>query len=241
MTKMGRGRLLILLTLALLGLSGGVRAWVSAFVPPQTMAIHGRVSFSGEDSDRRIRMNADPVCVSAHQDPVFTQQIVAREGGLANVFVWIKQAAPKPGGVISDPGVLHQEGCIFRPHVLGVQVGQPLLIRNEDPTGHNIHALAQANKEFNMGQPFQGLETMQVFKKSEVMVRIKCDIHPWMSAYIGVLDHPFFAVTGETGAFSIEGLAAGTYQLEAWHELLGRRTIGVDVASGSAPVEIRFD
>ena len=185
-------------------------------------------------------MNADPVCASSHTDPVFTQQIVGQDGGLGNVFVWIRQGAPKVSRALPDPIVLQQEGCIFRPHVLGVEVGRTLLIRNDDPTGHNIHALARVNKEFNMGQPFQGLETTRVFKKPEVMVRVKCDIHPWMSAYIGVLDHSFFAVSDERGAFTIEGLPAGTYQLEAWHELLGQRTIDIELTAETAPVEIQF-
>ncbi len=120
-------------------------------------------------------------------------------------------------------------------------VGQKLVIRNSDPTLHNVHALPSKNEEFNQGQPFQGMELEKTFDQPEVMVRFKCDVHPWMSSYMGVLNHPFFAVSGADGSFSIDGLPAGDYEVEAWHEELGAKTMSVSVAAdGTAAANFDF-
>ena len=113
-----------------------------------------------------------------------------------------------------------------------MMVGQKLLIRNSDPTLHNVHAMPAANAEFNSGQPFQGMELEHTFDKVEVMVPFKCDVHPWMSSYMAVLDHPFFGVSGEDGSFSIDNLPAGDYVLEAWHEQDGDRVAHRCVSPG---------
>jgi hypothetical protein len=102
-----------------------------------------------------------------------------------------------------------------------MRVGQPLEITNSDPTLHNIHATPKINTEFNTGQPIEGMKTTHTFDRPEVMVPFKCDVHGWMNAYVGVLEHPYFAVTGTDGKFSLETLPAGTYTIEAWHERLG--------------------
>jgi hypothetical protein len=115
--------------------------------------------------------------------------------------------------------------------VMGLMVGQPLQILNSDPTLHNIHAVPTSNQEFNTGQPIQGMKTDHMFTAKEIMVPFKCDVHGWMNAYAGVLDHPFFAVTGEDGTFSIKGLPPGTYTIEAWQEKLGAQTQSVTVAA----------
>ena len=114
-------------------------------------------------------------------------------------------------------------GCRYIPHVLGIQVGQTLNIVNSDPTLHNIHAIPEVNQEFNMGQPIQGMQFERTFDNVEVMVPMRCDVHGWMNSYIGVLDHPYFAVTAEDGMFDISALPPGDYVLEAWHEALGTR------------------
>ena len=119
-------------------------------------------------------------------------------------------------------------------------VGQKIVIRNSDPTLHNVHAVPTINAEFNQGQPFQDMELEKSFDKPEVMVRFKCDVHPWMTSYMGVLDHPYFAVSGTDGAFSIEGLAPGTYVLAAWHETLGEQTQSVTIGPNET-VEASFD
>ena len=125
--------------------------------------------------------------------------------------------------------------------MFGIQVGQPLEIINSDPTLHNIHATGKANAEFNNGQPIQGMKMSHTFTAKEVVVPFKCDVHGWMNAYVGVLDHPFYAVTSADGSFSLKGLPPGTYTIEAWHEKLGAQTQSVTVAAkDSASIAFTF-
>ena len=112
-----------------------------------------------------------------------------------------------------------------------MRVNQPLQIINSDPTLHNIHALPKANKEFNNGQPIQGMKMTHTWETKEVMVPFKCDVHGWMNAYVGVLDHPYFAVTGKDGKFDLKTVPPGTYTIEAWHEKLGAMTQSVTVGA----------
>ena len=162
-----------------------------------------------------------------------TETVVAgANGALQNVFVYVKDglgnlAFPVP----TTPVVLDQKGCQYRPHVFGVQVGQPVEILNSDATLHNIHALPMTNQEFNVGQPLQGLRTPTSSARKEVMVPFKCDVHKWMNAFVGVLDHPFYAVTGATARSRLKGLPPGTYTVEAWHETLGTKTQSVTVGA----------
>jgi hypothetical protein len=136
---------------------------------------------------------------------------------------------------------LDQQGCRYSPHVFGIQTGQTLEILNSDPTLHNIHAMPANNREFNTGQPIQGMKTEQSFENVEVMVPFKCDVHGWMNAYAGVLDHPYFAVTTADGGFELSNVPPGTYTVEAWHETLGTQTQSVTVdASGTAEVSFTF-
>jgi plastocyanin len=203
-------------------------------------AVSGVVNYSNGDPDTRIKMDADPVCSGLHSEPVETESVLADAGKLANVFVYVKEGVTGSYSAPSEAQVLNQEGCKYIPHVSGVMTGQKLVIRNSDPTLHNVHALPEKNEEFNQGQPFQGMELEKEFTTAEVMVRFKCDVHPWMGAYMAVLDHPFFAVSGADGSFEIDGLPAGDYVVEAWHETLGTRTQPVSVAADGA-VGVTFD
>jgi hypothetical protein len=132
------------------------------------------------------------------------------------------------------PAVLDQKGCFYTPRVLGVRVGQPIALSNSDPTFHNVHALPRTNREFNTGLSPGIAPTRRTFTAPEVMVRFKCDVHGWMAAHVGVLPHPFFAVTGADGAFALQGLPPGTYTIEAWHERFGAKTDQVAVADRQA-------
>src|SRR5215467_12150010 len=179
-----------------------------------------------------IKMNADPVCVKENTTPQFqeTYEVGSDGKSLANVFVYVKDGL---GNYVYDtpttPATIDQKSCRYHPHVFGIRVGQPLEILNSDPTLHNIHALPKGNAEFNNGQPIQGMKMSHTFDKPEVMVPFKCDVHGWMNAYVGVLDHPYFAVTKDDGKFELANLPPGTYTIEAWHEKLGPQTQSVTV------------
>jgi hypothetical protein len=187
--------------------------------------VKGTVTIDGAvPKDAAIKMNADPKCVAANKEPQFQETYVVGSDGksLANVFVYVKDGL---GNYVFDTPTeaitITQQACRYHPHVFGIRVGQPLEIINNDDTLHNIHAMPKDNAEFNTGQPIQGMKTMHVFDKAEVMVPFKCDVHGWMNAYIGVLNHPYFAVTDKDGKFDLKTLPPGTYTIEAWHEKLG--------------------
>ena len=181
-----------------------------------------------------IKMNADPVCVKANSTPQFQETYAVGSDGksLANAFVYVKDGL---GNYVFDPpaetATIDQKNCRYHPHVFGVRVGQKVTILNSDPTLHNIHALPKGNQEFNTGQPIQGMKMDRVFTVKEIMVPFKCDVHGWMNAYVGVLDHPYFAVTDQDGKFELKGLPPGTYTIEAWHEKLGITTQSVTLGA----------
>lgn len=205
--------------------------------------IAGRVLLAGAPpAAAMINMGADPYCTAQHAAaPANESLVVNADGSLRNVFVYVKAGLP-PGvryAAPSEPVRLDQVGCQYRPHVFGILVGQPLTIRNSDGTLHNVHSLARNTKAFNIGMPDQGLEVTRTFDAEEIMVRIKCDVHPWMESWAGVLPHPFFAVSGDGGSFAIRDVPPGTYTIEAWHERLGPQTQNVTVELGT-PVTLDF-
>lgn len=205
-------------------------------------AVEGVISYAGSDPDSKIDLSADPTCQELHDSPVETQTVVGDgEGHLGNVFVYVKQGLEGESfPVPKEPNVLEQKGCMYVPHVSGMMVGQELLVRNDDPTLHNVHAHPDTNREFNQGQPFQGMEMTRTFDRPELMMPFKCDVHPWMRAYVNVVDNPEFAVSAADGRFSIDKLPPGDYVLEAVHESLGRRTAKVSVQPHQT-VRVDFD
>jgi len=197
--------------------------------------VSGSIAFSGTaPANAEINMAADPSCAAMHSEPVYTEDVVVNANStLKNVFVYVKSGLE--GQTFTAPATvatLDQNGCHYTPHVTGVMVGQQLEIINSDATLHNVHSMSKESKEFNLGMPIKGMKIKKKFDKPEIMVKMKCDVHPWMSAYIGVLDHPFFSVSGDDGSFAIKDLPAGTYTLEAWHETYGVQTAEVTVAEG---------
>jgi len=200
--------------------------------PAIAATVTGKVKFEGTaPAPQPIKLSSDPYCQKANPGLTTETEIVGKDGSVENVFVYVKDGLgnrtfPTP----SQPVVLDQKGCHYTPHVFGIQVGQPLQIVNSDDTLHNIHGLPKANKEFNQGQPIQGMKMTHTFSTKEVMVPFKCDVHGWMNAWVGVLDHPYYAVTSADGSFSLRGLPPGTYTIEAWHEKLGTQTQTVTVA-----------
>lgn len=208
----------------------------SGGVDPATAAeVKGVVSVDGTlPANEQIKMNADPICMRQANGPQSMETYILGADGktLGNVFVYVKDGL---GNYVFDvpkeTAKIDQKECRYHPHVFGIRVGQPLEITNSDPTLHNIHAMAKSNREFNNGQPIQGMKTTHTFTAKEVMVPFKCDVHGWMNAYVGVLDHPFFAVTDASGTFSLKSLPPGTYTVEAWHEKLG--TVSQSVTVGA--------
>jgi hypothetical protein len=199
-------------------------------VDPATAGdVKGTVTLEGTaPKNEAIKMNADPVCLKEARGDQFQETYMVKDGKLENVFVYVKDGL---GNYMYDPPTgsprIDQKQCRYHPHVFGMRVGQSLEILNSDPTLHNIHATPKGNSEFNTGQPIQGMKTQHTFTKQEVMVPFKCDVHGWMNAYVGVLDHPYFSTTDASGAFELKGLPPGTYTIEAWHERLGTTTQSV--------------
>jgi len=211
---------------------------VAAFVPVKGASISGKVTIKGDVKKRKkIKMDADPKCAALHADaPLMDDIVVDANGGVQWAFVYVKKGAEgkKPSDP-QPPAVINQVGCRYEPHVLGIVVGQELSIKNSDDLLHNIHALPFTNKEFNFGQPSKGLEEKKQFTAAEVMVKVKCDVHPWMSAWVGVLEHGFFAVSGADGTYAIPGgLPDGAYTVEVWHEGFKSVMQDVTVKGGTA-------
>ncbi len=217
-------------------------------------SVNGTVAYNGTPPPaKRIDTSADPVCGQRNPN-LMTEDTVVNDGKLANVFVYVKDGQLADGKKITDftfatpsePVVLDQEGCHYKPHVLGAQTNQMLRVTNSDPTQHNVHPTPKNNPEWNQTQASGAPPIERSFARAEVLIPIKCNQHPWMRAYLGVLRHPFHAVTGEDGTFEIKGLPAGTYTVAAWHERGGpsgtEKTMQVTVpASGSATADFSFN
>jgi hypothetical protein len=202
--------------------------------PATTGTIHGVVTLAGA-APARERLALVAECAARHDGAVYSDAVLAEGGKLQNAFVWIRAGherwAPPPPP--ADPVVIDQQGCLYTPRVVGARVDQPVAVLNSDPLLHNVHAVADANATFNLAMATSGTRNLRRFDEPEVMVQLKCDVHPWMHAYIGVVDHPWFAVTGADGAFSLGGVPPGDYEFEVWHEVFGRRTGKATVAAGA--------
>jgi plastocyanin len=205
--------------------------------------VTGTVTYTGKVPNLKpIDMNADPACAAKHAGaPQPSDVLVLGPGNtMANVMVRVKSAVPAATAP-ATPVVIDQKGCHYSPHVVGVMVGQTLQLRNSDGLLHNVHALPKVNTPFNMAMPANRTEADTKFGKEEGMFLVKCDVHGWMTAYVGVFANPYFAVTGPDGKFTINGLAPGTYEIEAWHEKLGTKTATVTVAAaGPAKADFAF-
>ena len=200
-----------------------------------TGSIAGKISFTGTvPPAEKVKTAADPKCAAMHKDGLEKQPVQVKDGGLAHAFVYLKTGVTGSYPAPTTPAVLDQQGCTYHPHIVGVQVGQPITIRNSDDTLHNIHPRPTVNSEFNVGQARKGMEATKSFDKEEVMIPVGCDVHPWMRSYISVLNHPFFAVSGDDGTYEIKNVPAGEYEVEVFHEKLKTQTQKVTVKAGEA-------
>jgi hypothetical protein len=208
----------------------------SAAAADGTGTVQGHVRLDGPaPGNPIIRMGMDPMCASLNAGPRRpVQQIVVSgaDGGLANVFVTVKGTVPKTAPP-SVPVVIRQVKCVDTPRVVGVMVGQTLRVVNGDTLAHETHAVTEAGNSFKVTQPHSDMVFDYVPKHPEEMLRLACDIHRWMVAYVAVEPHPYFSVTNGAGQFTIAKVPAGHYQLRAWHERYGWLTKTVDVQAGA--------
>ena len=205
-------------------------------------SITGTITFEGKAPKMKpLKVDADPICVANNEIAPKKEWLILDENkGVKNVLVFITEGLNIDYSPPEEPMVIDQKGCIYSPHVVGIMAGQQLDILNNDGTLHNIHALPKVNKEFNKAQPRSKKKLSVKFEKPEAPFKIKCDVHPWMGAYIGVFDHPCFSVSGDDGTYIISDLKPGEYVIEAWHEKLGSQTANVTVSDSAAHQDFTF-
>ena len=211
--------------------------------------ISGQIFFKGNYQPAPLDLAADAACARKNARPV-SEEIVTREGKLQNVFLFIKEGQTAEGKQINDlafpvPAAevqVDQDGCVYAPHVVGVQAGQKVAFTNSDATVHNVNAQPQTNPKFNQTQAAGQPPIIKSFCQPEQAIRVKCNQHGWMTGWVNVVRHPFFAVSDATGAFTIKGVPPGQYTLIAWHEKLGEKKINVTVPTkGAAQADFTFD
>ncbi len=214
----------------------------AAVDPASAGILKGRVLFEGAAPEaKKLSVKGNPECAVFHANgEISSEEVLVKDGMLKNAFVYIKEGLEKYTFPAPTEAVtVENTGCHYIPHVSGAQVNQPVNFLNNDPTLHNFHAYPKNSKPFNLGLPFQGMKQVRKFDASEVMVPLKCDVHPWMQGYIGVLSHPYFAVTGDDGSFELKNLPPGEYLVEAWHEKLGIQSQKITIEP-RATKEIEF-
>ena len=219
-----------------------ILALLAFAVPAHAGVVKGKIAFEGTPPVMdKIKMDADPQCALKHPDGHTSEEVIVNPNStLKNVFVYVKEGLTGKFEAPKTPVVFDQNGCRYEPRVFGIQAGQPFQIVNSDATLHNVHALPTKSAQFNLGMPIQGMKLTKSFSSPEVMVKIKCEVHPWMVAYAGVLDNPFYSVSGAEGQFEIKDLPPGTYVIEAWHEKYGSQTQSVTIGGADETQEIAF-
>jgi plastocyanin len=192
-------------------------------------SVSGSVKLDGvPPKPKKINMAAEPACAAEHAaTPATDQEVVTGDGGaLGNVIVYVKSGLPASASFETPktPATLDQKGCVYIPHVVALQAGQTLAVRNDDKATHNIHPVPNpnvGNREWNKSQPAGSPPIEEMFARPEVAIPVKCNVHPWMKSYIAVFKHPYFSVTDAKGSFTLKNLPPGTYTVEAWHEKYG--------------------
>jgi plastocyanin len=177
-------------------------------------------------------MDATPACARMHSTPQLSEEVVVNpDGTLKNVFVYVSAGLPagQKWSVPKESVKVDQNGCVYQPHVVGIMASQDIEFLNSDDTNHNIHPLPRVNREWNESQPPKGDHKIKSFAQAELMMPVKCNVHPWMRLYVNVVAHPFYAVTGDDGSFTIKGLPPGEYTIEALHEKFEKQEIKVKV------------
>lgn len=200
---------------------------------PSGSILRGTVKFEGPlPKAKPINMAADPSCAKQHPSPVLGQELLTdTKGDLQNVVVFVSDGlGDRAFDPPSQPVEMKQKGCMYEPHVLALQANQPVELTNNDPTTHNIHPQPANNREWNMAE-LPGSKIEESFPRPEIAIPVKCNVHPWMRGYVAVFKHPFFAVTGKDGSFTLNNLPPGTYTIQAWHEKLGTSTQKITIGA----------
>jgi len=229
---MKRNYLIVVIALAI-AVVGAAPTSTPAKSGTDTAAVKGTVKLEGAlPTPARINMSSDPACARQHSTAVLAEEIVAdKNGDLQNVVVFVAEGlADRTFEVPAQPAVIEQKGCVYQPHVLAFRVNQKLQVLNNDACTHNIHPQPANNREWNKAQ-VAGSTVEETFPREEVGIPLKCNVHPWMRAYLAVFKHPYFAVTGKDGSFDLSNLPPGTYTISAWHEKLGTATQKITVGS----------
>lgn len=201
--------------------------------------ITGTISFTGTAPvPGKLDTSNDAACGEAT-----TTDVLVKEGKLQNVFVFVKSGLPEANFEVPTTEVeLDQKGCMYVPRILGIQAGQPLKVINSDQTNHNVHPIPKINREWNESQLKGQAPIIKKFSKPETQIPVKCNMHSWMLAYVSVMSHPFYAVSAADGTFTLKGLPPGEYEIEAWHEKYGAKTMKVTVAEkADAKADFSFD
>jgi plastocyanin len=213
----------------------------------------GKVSLTGT-APAEIQLNqvmaGTPACADSHDEPVFTRRVVANDNNeLRDVFVWVKEGLPEGQnfGRKSEEVVLDQVACMYDPPVFAFQTGQKFIIKNSDALLHNVHAIGDdgnGKDYFNLAMPTKDmtLDKTGEFRSEDIVVKFKCEVHPWMFAYAGVVSHPYFAVTSEDGSFEIPNLPPGKYTIGCWQRKAGMKEMEVEVpANGEAEANFVYE
>ena len=206
----------------------------------------GVITFKGAppaEASFASKMQDDPNCAAiyAGKYPSTRFYVVGANGELADVVVSLKGITGKSTGASAAPAVMDQKGALYTPQILAVQTGQKLIVKNSDTFIHNVHAIPAANPESNQVQMGGGPDLTYTFDKPEPFLKFQCDVHPWMFAWVSVFDHPYFAVSGADGKFTIKNVPAGKYTLEATHRKLGTQTAEIEVKDDGAAQSFTFE
>jgi plastocyanin len=211
--------------------------------PATAGTLGGKITLQGKAPAKiAISMNAEAWCEQAHKDhPVYDQPVIAgKDAGLANAFVYIQSGLEgKTFEPVQETVALDQHGCMFVPRIIGIRAGQTLRVINSDGISHNIHPMPKSNREWNQQQEPQAPDLQRKFARTEIMIPVKCNVHAWMHANIGVMEHPYFAVTGPDGSFTWNNVPPGDYTVAVWHEKLGEQSKQIHVEK-SATARIDF-